>query len=750
MSQVFLSYSRTDATWVSQLVARLERRGHTAWVDQRDIPASLPWLAEVRDAILVSDVFVMCDSPASRSSASCSAESAFAFDAAKQACTVAVDGEVADAERIVAEALSAVTPAYLVRMELAVLARDWERAGQPGGGLVSARHRRHLSVGTGVPPALRAGERAFLRASRARSRRRLAVTAAVALLAGGSILAFEVFKAARDKITIANSLEAEAFTTEKEQLQNAATLPFQGLAEAAQSSDSEAAVHAGVVSAALRYPVPDDAFTVPAAAAGFAPSQPGGMVIVLDGHGHAWGRAADASLVKAASPVAPPATRVSHASAGGGLRFRERRPTGMVEVLREGHLWRTILYVRAPTVLALSPDGRELAAGVGNVVAIADLEEGTVRTVLRGVPGDVRGLMWAPDGARLWALTDGMVVSWPVRDGTTLIDEPAQAFQAILPSARPDAVWVVSRDGELRELNFTSGATLARLHVPDTINSAGGSPDGSIAALSGVRGAWIIPLSRPSPPRLLTPPDCELGRPAFGDASTVYVPCLASVLLTVSVPQAKVVARTTINQFGVNAVKVMPGTGTLLVGDIEGHLYEGSPSSGFHQIWASGCGASILRIGLAPDGGALTTAGSGTGTAGCSARGLRAGGPTSAADWQFDAVDDPSLPSILAESVAFSTGGHVFAYGFSDGTIDLHPTANILPTLTLTTIDGAIRDMYVTTNDELLVATDAGIMQRIPLCDTCLSDHYLAGRAASELARSSQLGLTHRVPVSAP
>jgi WD40 repeat protein len=749
MGQVFLSYSRSDTVWVSQLVARLERRGHTAWVDQRDIPASLPWLEEVREAILGSDVFVICDSSASRNSASCSAESAFAFDAAKQACTVDVGGEVAEAEHIVVEALSALTPGYLVRTELAVLARDWERAGRPAGGLVSARHRRRLSAGNGVPPALRRGERAFLRASRTRSQRRLAVTVTVALLAGGSVLAGEVFKAARERITTENSLEAEAFTVEKQQLQNAATLPFQGLAEAAQSGGSEAAVHAGVVSAALRYPVPDDSFTVPAAATGFAPSQAGGMVTVLDGHGHAWGRVADATSVRTASPVAPPAAGVSHLSAG-GLRFRERRATGMVEVLREGHLWRTILYVRAPTALALSPDGRELAAGVGDVVAIADLDDGAVRTVLRGVPGDVRDLMWAPDGAQLWALTDGKVVSWPVRDGNVLIDEPAQAFQAILPSSRPNAVWVVARDGDLRELNFTSGETLARLHVPDTINSAGGSPDGSIAALSGMRGEWILPLSKSSPPRLLALPDCSLGRPAFGDASIVYVPCLSSVLLTVSVAQAQVVARTTLDQFGVNAVKVVPGTGTLLVGDVLGHLFEGSPSSGFHQIWASGCGASILRIGLAPDRGALTTAGSGTGTIGCTARGLRGDEPRGAATWQFDAVLDPSLPSILAESVAFSTGGHVFAYGFSDGTIALYSTVNILPTLTLTTIDGAIRDMYVTTNDELLVATDAGIIQRIPLCDTCVSDRYLAGRAAAELARSSELGLTRRVPVPAP
>jgi hypothetical protein len=148
--------------------------------------------------------------------------------------------------------------------------------------------------------------------------------------------------------------------------------------------------------------------------------------------------------------------------------------------------------------------------------------------------------------------------------------------------------------------------------------------------------------------------------------------------------------------------------------------------------------------------GALTTAGSGTGTAGCSARGLRLGGKPGATSWRFDAVNDPTTPSILAEAAAFSTGGHVFAYGYSDGTIDLHSTMNILPTLTLTSVDGAIRDMLVTSSDDLLVATDAGVVQRIPLCDSCLTDRHLAAVAAAELRRSSELGLTHRVAVSAP
>ncbi len=128
---------------------------------------------------------------------------------------------------------------------------------------------------------------------------------------------------------------------------------------------------------------------------------------------------------------------------------------------------------------------------------------------------------------------------------------------------------------------------------------------------------------------------------------------------------------------------------------------------------------------------------------GCIRRGIRAE-PSEA--FQFDAVDEPTSNSIVAETAAFSDSGEVFAYGFSDGDIVLHPTLNILPTQTLTTVDGAIRDMYVDPEDDLIVATAGGIVQRIPICDACMNSRALAQVSAGTLERALRIGVVQKVP----
>jgi hypothetical protein len=61
-----------------------------------------------------------------------------------------------------------------------------------------------------------------------------------------------------------------------------------------------------------------------------------------------------------------------------------------------------------------------------------------------------------------------------------------------------------------------------------------------------------------------------------------------------------------------------------------------------------------------------------------------------------------------------------------------------------------IRDMLMLRGGNLIVATDAGMVQRIPLCDSCLSDAALAKIAASHLHRASQLGLAVRKTIPNP
>jgi hypothetical protein len=78
----------------------------------------------------------------------------------------------------------------------------------------------------------------------------------------------------------------------------------------------------------------------------------------------------------------------------------------------------------------------------------------------------------------------------------------------------------------------------------------------------------------------------------------------------------------------------------------------------------------------------------------------------------------------------------------------LHPTENFTPQLTLDTVVGAVRDMLTLPDGDVVLVTSAGLAERFPLCDDCLSDAALARVAETRLARALELGLA--VPRSTP
>lgn len=742
MHHLFISYSREDAAWVFPLRARLQARDLTTWIDQHDIPVTLPWLEEVQRAVAGASLFVLCESPASRASASCNAEVAFAADAAKRCCSVDVGGDLIAAEASIVEALEQLDAAYARRTELAVLARDWDDAGRPRGALAGRRLRKRLRATAHVAPPFAARERAFLRASRTRTRRRGAVSALVVVVAAAALLSIQLASVAQQRIDRANSEQAAFYSRARADLAAAAD-PFTGAGLAALRGANESAVAANVVSAALRFPVPDDAFRVPATARRFTSQPIGATITVADGRGRGWSRPAAGGEVRQVAAVAPTTPR----TAGSGAQhvsFRAEPASGTVTVRRDGRLWRRMTFQAIPSVARLSPDGRELAVADASRVEIADLQLGVVRTLLPGNGASFKDLAWTPDGRRLWGLSGRQAMSWPARDGRVLVDEPGTRFQAVMPSDREGIVWVVDAGGRLRQLGLSNGRVLRTLRVHDKVVAAADDAAGTVAALSGERGIWIVPLTGTAP-RLVRAAACAPGRASFRDASTFYVPCLENALLTVSVPDARITARRSYLG-GVSAVKVTPRSKTLLRSDATGRVFAQSPDGDWRLLWTSNCGGKTLRLAVADDERAIVPVGGGTGVIGCFRRGVRIGGaPADPSSWKFDAVSDATQRSRLAETAAFSRSGRIFAYGYSDGTIVLHPTENLVPTETITTVDGTIRDLYVDARDDLVAVTDEGIVQRIQLCDACLSNRAMAHDAAARNARSLRLGTARRV-----
>lgn len=71
MSDVFISYSRTDRDFVRTLHNHLQRAKRDVWIDWEDIPPAAEWLRELEQAIEASDTFVFVLTPNSLLSKTC-------------------------------------------------------------------------------------------------------------------------------------------------------------------------------------------------------------------------------------------------------------------------------------------------------------------------------------------------------------------------------------------------------------------------------------------------------------------------------------------------------------------------------------------------------------------------------------------------------------------------------------------------------------------------------------------------------
>jgi hypothetical protein len=58
--KVFLSYSHTDREAVHALWARLKKDGFDVWLDKENLKPGQNWEYEIRNAILGSDVIIVC------------------------------------------------------------------------------------------------------------------------------------------------------------------------------------------------------------------------------------------------------------------------------------------------------------------------------------------------------------------------------------------------------------------------------------------------------------------------------------------------------------------------------------------------------------------------------------------------------------------------------------------------------------------------------------------------------------------
>jgi len=170
--------------------------------------------------------------------------------------------------------------------------------------------------------------------------------------------------------------------------------------------------------------------------------------------------------------------------------------------------------------VAFSPDGEDLAIGTtaGEIALWNAADEGR-RLSLRGSPGQVRDLVFSPDGARLFSESEDAV--WPTRLWDLAPDRELLTLRApisALPAFSPDGTTLAAGTGDGRALlwDSRSGELLLTLAGHSELTCLAWSPDGGRLATTSWDGTARVWDAR-SGAELLALPDYgdQLYCPAF-------------------------------------------------------------------------------------------------------------------------------------------------------------------------------------------------------------------------------------------
>jgi hypothetical protein len=742
MPHLFVSYSRRDETWVDELVALLTKRGVPVWIDRSDMLASAPWRREAEEGIDAAELFLVCASDFSRASGACAWERSVAENQGKQILEIEVGADLPSIAPRLVDAYAQIRREEEWRTELRVRSRNWNAAGRPRQALAGAREQRLMRHQLPVGPVGRPEAVAYLAASRRRTLRRRFISAGSVFIVLIALVSYLVTSTIQSNWDRSNAAEAANYGASSWRIRSASTDPYNALETAATLGQDEAAVRSFAIEAALEHPVPDDAFSVPAHSLRFRRSPVAGMVVVTAADGTSWARQSAQRTVHTARRLNRPGPTTHPDDAP--LSVTAGPSPAQLAVRRHGRLLRILTATEHPTAYRLSPDQRWLAVAGATGVDIIDVDRGTVRARLSGVHA-VGDVAWSADGSRLWGTAGTHVVSWRVRHGTLLVNHPGTSYQALLPAADRDFAWLTDRSGTLSLTRLADGSVVRTLRLGGTILSAAADARGRVAVLSGNGGALRVVDLATGRTRALKVP-CTAGEAALSaDATTAYVPCLLGDVEVVSTASARVTRVLAVPEHEAASVAVVPATGQLLVGGYDGDIYTYDNQSRAQLLHTLKCGPVVDRIAMTSDGRALLPVGDGTGSIGCTQEMVSHGGDT-----QWNAVIDAIPDSMLARAAAYDPTGAEFVIGYSDGTLTLHPQ-NLTPREVITDLQGPVSGLLVAParhsggQAQLYVVTREGMLERLALCPSCLSNSAMARRAHTMVERSVAIGIAHWV-----
>lgn len=402
--RVFISYSRRDQNRVLPFVEQLRAAGYHPWLDQRSIPVSVPWLAEINHAIRSAELAIVMDSPHWRASTNCATEATMLRQLGKSVVALDVSSDAATWLDTVNSSYAQVAPAELVRAELLGDSDRWVAAGRPASHLPTGGTLRAFKR---IAPAARDGvSEEFLRAARGLTRRKRVL----GVLAG--LLTFLLWTSWRSAIEMETAVEK----TYAERLANLADVtavtnqissdPYLGLRAAIAHMDRDPGSFTSrwVLSEALDVSLPTQLT-----------------------------RGSDARAATLGPVTSSSGYRASYDTAR--RRVRIEAPDHQVTYVGSG----------VSNVLAWAPEEPTLAIGQSTGILIVDARTGAVVNTLRGLRDTVTSMQWNSDDELV--ASDGTFRATWTTHSAKLLGTTNAWFMRMASNADRTRSLAVARDG---------------------------------------------------------------------------------------------------------------------------------------------------------------------------------------------------------------------------------------------------------------------------------------------------------------
>ncbi|MEM9034543.1 MAG: TIR domain-containing protein [Actinomycetota bacterium] len=717
----FVSYSRRDAVWVDHFEVALVVAGVDPWLDRRKLTVALPWLEEVKDGIERAAVLVRCRSPHFEQSENCASEVSFAQRLGVRILDVEVGSDPALAAHVVADGVGQEGREERAARMLLGSARTWERRGRPRRALLSARENRRLRSAARPSDARAALVEEFVVASQ----RRLRVRSA-ALALGALVLLMAIGSAGRldeidedDEATTALLLRRTEELSDRRAVARAEV--YEALEIVAGLGGGEAAFDASPMTLTLDVRTPVDAFDVPSGTGlRFAYMPVGDEVAVLDSAGNGFVRSAAAIDVRLPAPADVQLVDLS------GLALR----AGGIEVASDGELERVITLERHATLARRSPDRRMVAAMGAEGVDVYDVETGRRIARLEGVDEQLHDIAWSDDSSQLWGSATSVVVSWRVRDGTVLIDDPGLRFRTVLPSLS-EHVWVLEEAGRLLKVD-PNGRVDDAFELGLVGFSAEINTERSMILVSGADTLAALDLGAQTVTHIDL--SCSGRLPVFVDEQRAVVSC-DDGLAIIDVGNGRVAQLVPLPfELTAQPVAYVESVGLVMI-SVNGTLARVDEAGASAVIGGQGIPCAGRWSGLAVSANAwLHPYGQRVGQIGCNSLAVA---EDSSYRWQAGGFE--LEPTYRSRASAFGPAGDIVLTGLADGSVVAWPSGNITPQRRLTPVSGDIFDLEVM-GSQVYVVTRTGMLAQF-LMPPLPSNELMAGEAMARLAAAETFGL---------